>query len=68
MLYTGNNKEKIFSLGAETIGCVLLDCGSTGNVCGKAWADSYMAALSVEDGRTESMNGTIVLWTDVMRK
>lgn len=49
VLYTGNNKEKICSLGAETIGCVLLDCGSTANVCGKAWADSYVAALSVED-------------------
>ena len=49
VLYTGNNKEKICSLGAETIGCVLLDCGSTANVCGKVWADSYMAALSMED-------------------
>ena len=64
VMYTGNNKEKICSLGAETIGCVLLDCGSTANVCGKAWADSYVAALSVEDKKLVEES---VLKADVKR-
>ena len=36
ILYTGNNKRKIAGLGSETLGCGLLDCGCTMNVCGES--------------------------------
>ena len=34
ILFTGNNKEKICSLGSETPGRLLLDSGCMSNVCG----------------------------------
>ena len=49
ILYTGNNKKKTIELGSETLGCALLDCGCTSNVCGNDWWNSYRASLLPED-------------------
>ena len=37
ILFTSNNKERISSLGSETLGRLLLDTGCTKNVCGQTW-------------------------------
>ena len=58
ILYTGNDKEKMSSLGSETLGRLLLDSGCTRNVCGEDWwLDFYesmnendKAEVKVEDG------------------
>ena len=49
ILYTGRSKEKASGLCRETLGCLVLDCGCTSNVCGELWLDSYLTALSEED-------------------
>ena len=48
VLYSGK-REDISGLGSETLGCALLDCGCTSNVCGELWLKSYLASLSVEE-------------------
>ena len=58
ILYTGSDKEKISSLGSESLGRLLLDSGCTRNVCSEAWwldfyeslAEEHKAEVKVEDG------------------
>ena len=49
ILYTGNSRERISSLGSETLGRLLLDTGCTRNVCGEAWWLDYYESLADED-------------------
>ena len=49
ILFTGSNKEKISSLGSETLGRMLLDSGCTRNVCGESWWLDYYDNLDEED-------------------
>ena len=48
VLYSGK-KEDVPGLCSETLGCALLDCGCTSNVCGELWLKSYLASLSEKE-------------------
>ena len=48
VLYSGK-REDVSGLCSETLGCALLDCGCTSNVCGELWLKSYLASLSEEE-------------------
>ena len=45
VLYIGKNNEKNAGLGSEMLGCVLMDCMCSKNMCSMAWLASYVAAL-----------------------
>ena len=59
ILFTGNSKERINSLGSETLGRLLLDTGCTRrNVCGEAWWSDYYKNLTEEDkGKVKEEEG-----------
>ena len=48
VLYSGK-REDVSGLCSETLGCALLDCGCTSNVCGELWLKSYLASLSEKE-------------------